>query len=49
MACGGDYIYSESNAITGSIGVLALFLMTAPLEEFLEFIPIPFYCIIMQP
>ena len=36
MACGGDYIYSESNAITGSIGVFGIIPnVTAPLEEFL--------------
>ena len=36
MACGGDYIYSESNAITGSIGVFGIVPnVTAPLEEFL--------------
>lgn len=36
MACGGDYIYSESNAITGSIGVFGIIPnITQPLEEFL--------------
>ena len=36
MACGGDYIYSESNAITGSIGVFGIIPnVKAPLEEFL--------------
>ena len=36
IACGGDYIYSESNAITGSIGVFGIVPnVTAPLEEFL--------------
>ena len=36
MACGGDYIYSESNAITGSIGVFGIIPnVTAPLGEFL--------------
>ena len=36
MACGGDYIYSESNAITGSIGVFGIIPnITQPLEEYL--------------
>ena len=36
MACGGDYIYSESNAITGSIGVFGIIPnVTVPLEEYL--------------
>lgn len=36
MACGGDYIYSESNAITGSIGVFGIIPnVRAPLGDFL--------------
>lgn len=36
MACGGDYIYSESNSVTGSIGVFGIIPnVTAPLGEFL--------------